>query len=78
MSKVLSCKVEDSVYDIIDSLDNSNSKILRDLITEYVKTLEKTNEKDSIPIVYERKKVYKYKDIIKRVDKAISVYNKDE
>jgi len=76
MSKVLSCKVEDSIYNIINSLEESNSEVLRDLVTNYVESLENNTKNNGILQVYHSKEDYEYILLCKALDSLTRRHNR--
>lgn len=75
--KVLSCKIENDLFDEFKKQNNNVSKRLRELVTNDVRTHRNNAEKTSIPIVYRLTPIYEYKDISLRVDELIRIYFKD-
>ena len=68
MSKVLSCKVKENIYNTINSMEKPNSEILRELVTKYVKTLQNNTKNNGIPPSIPNKKDSEYNLLCKALD----------
>lgn len=53
--KVLSCKVCDELYDLVDLLPDSHSDVLRAALKMYLKIIKISERNKSIPLVYQQK-----------------------
>ena len=78
MKKVLSCKVRDELYNIVDSLPDSHSTVLRKAIIMYLKSIKISERNKSIPVVYQQTDTNEYKSISHEINDFYHYWKKDK
>ena len=75
--KVLSCKVSDELFDLIDSLSESHSDFLRKAIEMRLKSIDISYKNSGVPIVHQQKDNGEYEKVCNEVDELVGHYVKE-